>query len=577
MEPTTQKGHPKGLYVLFVTEMWERFSYYGMRAIFTLFLTKALLFDKAFGSQIYGSYTGLVYLTPLLGGYIADKYWGNRKSIITGGLLMALGQFLMFGSASIYHNPGTASLIMYTGLAFLILGNGFFKPNISTMVGQLYPKGDKRVDAAFTIFYMGINLGAFFSPLICGGLGDTGNPADFKWGFLAAGIGMLLSLTLFIWLKNHYIVTPEGEQIGTKPNKARGVADMDGAIKEVKSDFSGGQIAMWVGIAVVLYLIFNFAAGMDFIGSFIFSLTIAAPGLIVSDKSLSKQERERIWVIYVVAFFVIFFWSAFEQAGASLTYFASDQTDRVIGKTISKGLGSVICVIVAAIFGYLFFKVATKMKNEKAGVKEIFLILLGAIITACIYAIIRFPEGGLQLNEVPASFFQSINAVAIVILAPLFAMLWTFLGKRNLEPASPYKQAIGLFLLAVGYMVIAMGVKDVQPGVKVSMLWLFSLYILHTFGELCLSPIGLSMVNKLSPVKFASLLMGVWFLSTASANKFAGMLSALYPDGKTTSFLGYQMSNLYDFFMLFVFMAGIAAVILFFLSKKLLKMMHGIE
>ena len=210
--PSTSNGHPKGLYVLFVTEMWERFSYYGMRALFVLFMTKALLIDKALASDIYGSYTGLVYLTPLIGGYMADRYWGNRKSIVIGGILMAIGQFFMFISGSVYQSA-SAPAFMFTGLALLIVGNGFFKPNISTMVGQLYPEGDKRVDSAFTIFYMGINLGAFIAPLLCGYLGDTGNQADFKWGFLAAGIGMILSLILFITLKNKYIVTPEGEQI----------------------------------------------------------------------------------------------------------------------------------------------------------------------------------------------------------------------------------------------------------------------------------------------------------------------------------------------------------------------------
>src|SRR5665213_677597 len=189
MSETAQRGHPKGLYVLFITEMWERFSYYGMRALFILFMGKALLFDKTLSSQIYGSYTGLVYLTPLIGGYMADRYWGNRKSIIIGGILMAIGQFFMFLAGTFYANIGFASILMFSGLAFLIFGNGFFKPNISTMVGQLYPKGDKRIDSAFTIFYMGINLGAFIAPLLCGGLGDTGNPADFKWGFLAACIG----------------------------------------------------------------------------------------------------------------------------------------------------------------------------------------------------------------------------------------------------------------------------------------------------------------------------------------------------------------------------------------------------
>ena len=191
-------SHPKGLYVLFVTEMWERFSYYGMRAIFVLFLTKALLYDKAFGSEIYGSYTGLVYLTPLIGGYVADRYWGNRRSIVFGGILMAIGQFFMFMSGSFFEELELARVLMMVGLTSLIIGNGFFKPNISTMVGQLYPEGDKRIDSAFTIFYMGINLGAFFAPLVCGFLGDTGNPADFKWGFLAAGVGMICSLILFL-------------------------------------------------------------------------------------------------------------------------------------------------------------------------------------------------------------------------------------------------------------------------------------------------------------------------------------------------------------------------------------------
>jgi POT family proton-dependent oligopeptide transporter len=569
----TPKGHPKGLYVLFVTEMWERFSYYGMRAIFTLFMTKALLFDKGRGSEIYGSYTGLVYLTPLIGGYVADRFWGNRKSIIFGGALMAAGQFMMFLSGTFYKEVGLATTLMYGGLGLLIFGNGFFKPNISTMVGQLYPVGDKRVDSAFTIFYMGINLGAFFAPLVCGFFGDTGSPADFRWGFLAACIGMILSLILFILLKDKYIVTPEGVQIGDKPNTAREVK-VEGA-PAAKSSMMPALI--WSGIGLVLAGIFYFAAGMDVIGTFIFTLTIVAPGYIISDPSLTTTERQRILVIYIVAFFVIFFWAAFEQAGASLTYFAEEQTNReLFGKTI------------------------------------------------------------------PASFFQAINAVAIVLLAPAFVGLWSALGKKNLEPASPYKQALGLFLLALGYVVIAMGVKGLAPGVRVSMMWLISLYTIHTLGELCLSPIGLSMVNKLAPVRFASLLMGVWFLSTSAANKFAGTLSGLYPEpvvavatvekletekavalfpkeydkqkrkvndvpviamelvqlgeikdeavkgqiktvmetnlvDNAKSFLGFKISTLYDFFMVFVVMAGASSVVLFLLSKKLLEWMHGVR
>ena len=457
----SDKSHPKGLYVLFVTEMWERFSYYGMRALFVLFMTKALLFDKALGSEIYGSYTGLVYLTPLLGGYMADRYWGNRKSIIIGGILMAIGQLFMFFAGTYYQEVNIAAPLMFTGLGFLIIGNGFFKPNISTMVGQLYPAGDKRVDSAFTIFYMGINLGAFIAPLLCGYLGDTGNAADFRWGFMAACVGIIVSLILFITLKNKYLVTPTGEQIGEKPNSSREVKSET----EVATPVNYTAMVIWAAVFGGLLYLFRFQAEMDWIGSFIFALTIAAPGYIITDPTLSKVERQRIWVIYIAAFFVIFFWAAFEQAGASLTYFAEEQTNREIFGTV-----------------------------------------------------------------VPTSYFQSINAVAIVIFAPLFVWLWGWMGKKNMEPASPFKQAMGLFLLAMGYLVIAFGVKGIDPSTKLSMVWLVSLYTIHTFGELCLSPIGLSMVNKLAPVKLASLLMGVWFLSTAAANKFAGTLSALYPE-----------------------------------------------
>jgi proton-dependent oligopeptide transporter, POT family len=214
MEKSSKLKHPEGLFVLFFTEMWERFSYYGMRAILVLYMTKALFFEKAAASNVYGSFTGLVYLTPLIGGYIADRYWGNRRSILAGGILMAIGQLLMFFSASNYQNVDLANILMWFGLTALIIGNGFFKPNISTLVGQLYPKGDSRLDAAFTLFYMGINLGAFFSPIVCGVLGDTGDPADFKWGFMAAAVGMIIGVISFEVMKKKYLVTPEGEAVG---------------------------------------------------------------------------------------------------------------------------------------------------------------------------------------------------------------------------------------------------------------------------------------------------------------------------------------------------------------------------
>lgn len=495
------QGHPKGLYLLFMTEMWERFSYYGMRAIFMLYMTKMLLMGDAEASNIYGSYGGLVYLTPLLGGYLSDRFLGNRRSIEIGGLLMAIGQFIMFFSAST--TGGTAVTLMWLGLTMLIVGNGFFKPNISTMVGQLYTKGDRRVDSAFTVFYMGINLGAFFAPLVCGYLAEN---IDFKWGFLVAGIGMIIGLITFITQKNKYLHDADQQPIGMPTNK-----------------FGIAQWGIVAGAIALIFFLMNFktmfASDLDVIGYLIYGAMIVMPLIILTDKSLAKDERDRIMVIFILAFFVIFFWSAFEQAGASLTIFADRNTDRHI-------------------FGW----------------------------------------------EMPASWFQSVNALAILALAPVFSALWLKLGNRNMEPTSPKKMALGLALVALGYVVIAFGVKGVGDTTRISMFWLLSLYVIHTMGELCLSPIGLSMVSKLAPLRFSSMLMGTWFLANAAANKFAGTLSALIPGGgesgegaKVTSFLGYEITNLFDFFLLFVVMCGVAAAILFVMSRWLEKKMHGVN
>jgi POT family proton-dependent oligopeptide transporter len=507
--------HPKGLYLLFATEMWERFSYYAMRGIFVLFLTKALLFDKAFASNLYGSFTGLVYLTPLIGGYIADRYWGNRRSILHGGLLMSVGQFCLFLSAFFYTQVELAKIFLYAGLLLLIIGNGFFKPNISTMVGQLYSENDVRKDSAYTIFYMGINVGALFSPLVAGTLGETGDPSDFKWGFLSACIGMLVSTVIFYILKNKYLINPDGNAIGIEPNisqESQRVIQKDHSpvLKKSLTEY-----ILWSIGEIILFLIFFLGADFDFVGAAIFSLCIIVPAFIITDRSLTKTERKKVWVIYIIAFFSIFFFSAFEQAGVSLTFFADEQINR-------------------SVLGW----------------------------------------------EMPASYFQSINPLFIVILAPGFSLLWLFLNKKNIKLSSPAKQAIGLVLLSVGFLVISLGIKNIEPGMKISMFWLIALYFIITMGELCLSPIGLSLVNRLAPVRFASLLMGVWFLSSATANKFAGTLSALYPefdnDGnvqKVSSLFGYQIDSLYDFFIIFVVMAGLASILLFFMTRRLEKMM----
>lgn len=461
-----KEGHPKGLYLLFVTEMAERFSYYGMRAVFTLYMVAAL-FTMESASEIYGYYTGLVYLTPLLGGYIADRYWGNRRSIIVGGMLMAFGQFLMFLSASFVQpaikeaegmidptvNNQLAIICMMGGLFFLILGNGFFKPNISTMVGSLYRPDDQRKDSAFTIFYMGINVGATLGPLTCGIFeGDYLNPMRFKWAFLCACIAMLASTLIFYLLKNKYLMDYEGNAIGTKPKL------------QEKTE----------------------------------------------RQQLTRKEKQHIVVIFIIAAFVIFFWAVYEQAGVSLTYFADQQTDRHI-------------------FGW----------------------------------------------EMPTSYFQSFPAIFVVLLAPFMNLVWEVLRRFGHEPSSVMKQAIGLAFLSIGYMLIAFGVKDLGPNVKVSMLWLTGLYFIHTLGELSLSPIGLSLVSKLSPKHLASLMMGIWFMSTAVSNMLAGQLATLYPDGSSKSLFGIiEIASLHDFFMMFVVLSGVAAIALACISPLLNRMMR---
>ena len=507
--------HPKGLYLIFATSTAERFSYYGMRAIFILFLTQALLFDKEAAASIYGSYTGLVYLTPLIGGYIADKYWGIRRSVRWGAVMMALGQFLMFASASMLDAVQLSHWLMYGGLALLILGNGCFKPTVSSLVGQLYEPGDKRLDSAYTIFYMGVNVGSFLAPLVCGYFGETGNPEDFKWGFFIAGVVTLLTIALFETQKNKYLIGPDGQQLGIIPDALK---EQPQATQEAKQPVTGKgkqqRNYLLLGIlTLALATFFYWCFGNDWVSIGIFTACIVFPVSILLEGSLTKIERDRIFVIYIIAFFVIFFWAAYEQAGASLTLFAAEQTDRVI-------------------LGW----------------------------------------------EMPASWIQSFNPFFVVILAAIMPGIWNVLGKRGMEPASPTKQAIGLLLLSLGYLVICFGVKDVQPGVKVSLLWLTGLYFIHTMGEICLSPIGLSMVNKLTPARFASLMMGIWYLSTATANKFAGMLGGLYPEeGKVKALFGYRIETMFDFFMVFVIMSATASLILFLLSKKLQKIMHGVE
>ena len=569
-EVVVKQGHPKGLWVLFGTEMWERFNFYGMRAILTLFMVNSLLIKEADAAILYGGFLALCYLTPLLGGFISDKYIGNRYSIMLGGTLMAIGQFLLFISASTFDSSlGSAKIFMWVALFVIIFGNGFFKPNISSMVGSLYPKQEKsKLDSAFTIFYMGINIGAFLGQFICPWVGDV-KDADtgirdifaFKWGFLAASIAMIIGTITFFVLKNKYVVTPEGRPIGDLPKNSVNDDFEEGETQTAK--FTGKAIGIAVVLFAALFFIFRFILVGEFgfsavemgqlikglIYPFIYAAGISLAYLIMSSAE-NKVERQRIWVIYIVSFFIIFFWAAFEQAGSSLTFIADNQTDR-------------------SIFGW----------------------------------------------NMPPSMVQIFNGLFVVALALPFSLLWDKLRAKGKEPVSPLKQAIGLALIALSYFIIAHNVKDLGNTGLLAIKWLMLLYLIQTMGELCLSPIGLSLVGKLAPKRFASLLYGVFFISNAAGYALAGSLGAIIPatgdkfqkaetigvnlqdvlDKKValtaeqvalfekeqlpveyTSFAGFEIHNLYEFFMVFVVLCGIAAIILAFLSPRLKKMMNGL-
>jgi POT family proton-dependent oligopeptide transporter len=578
-------GHPKGLRVLFTTEMWERFNFYGMRTILTLFLAEALMMGDENASIIYGGYLGLCYLTPMLGGYLSDKYLGNRNSILIGGVLMAVGQMLLFFSASSFGaNLDLAKTLMWVALLFLIFGNGFFKPNISSMVGQLYPPENRsKLDQAFTIFYMGINIGAFLGQLICPLVGDVKTDvvgADgivtsvrdlgaFKWGFLAAGIAMIIGTITFYFLKDKYVVTPDGKPIGAKPSLHKSDDN------EPQAHFSKQSVIILIVSLIVTYFLFQYiswdkdrmpmtGSGLGayfsalatspiktFIYPFIYAAAVSLGIFILTDKSLTKVETQRILVLYIVAFFVIFFWAAFEQSGSSLTFIADKQTDTTI-------------------LGW----------------------------------------------KMPPSMVQIFNGIFVVIFAVPFSMMWNWMQKRNIEPMSTVKQAMGLALIGLGYFIIATQVKDLGTTGKIGVIWLIILYLMHTWGELCLSPIGLSLVAKLAPKRFASLLMGVWFIGNAAGYALTGTLGALLPptgdkfekasakgidlqgilDGKISasadqlktlsemkiasvypSFAGFHITNLYQFFMLFVVLCLGAAVLLYALTPLIKKMTHGVK
>ena len=454
-------GHPRGLGLLAAAEMWERFSYYGMRAILVLYLTKALGWSGQDASRLYGAYTGAVYLTPMIGGYLADRFLGTRRSLVIGGVIIAIGHFLLAVDDMTF---------FYAGLIAVVIGTGFFKPNVSTMVGQLYAEGDVRRDAGFTIFYSCFNFGAFLAPLICGFLAED---PRFGWhiGFGAAGVGMVLGLIVYLVGRDKYL-----PGIGLVPDHARD-AETRAEIGELAIPTYGrnavlgatggvliatlASIKTWSVIGIPAWL-FSLSGMM----SMLYGVIIGA-AFTVALLGTKGEERDRVWALVLVSFFVVFFWLVFEQAGSSLTLFADRDTDLTSG---------------AWLFG---------------------------------------------LDRIPASWFQSIQPLCIILLGPFAGWFWLYLNKRGKEPATSMKMVYGLFLAGLGFFLLYFAGRAVDAGDKVSPLWLVGAYLCHSFGEIALYPVGLSYVTKVAPVQFVSLLMGTWFLAISAANFLGGFLAGL--------------------------------------------------
>ena len=505
----TWLGHPRGLFVLFLVEMWERFSYYGMRALLFLYLVTSVndgnpgrgwSTERAGG--LYGWYTGMAYLLPIVGGLIADKLIGTHRSMIVGSLVIALGHVVLAvsGIGALAHNEVGLSLFVL-GLALVVIGTGHFKPNVSVMVDRLYPAGDARRDGAFTIFYMGINVGAFLGPLICSYLGEK---VGWHWGFGAAAVGMVAGLVVYLFAKPCYL-----PHIGSAPEGRRNHAPLI-MLASVATAIAVAAL-FHVGTLASLAAMFDRFVGLSpgfIIGALTLAILAAAVWFV---QSQAPDDRGPVTAILLFVLFNAVFWLAYEQAGSSLNLFAFERTDRDIAGWV-----------------------------------------------------------------MPAGWFQSLGALLVIVLAPLFAVTWSVLARRNANPSQPVKLAMGLVFLGIGYVFMVLGSTGTSVA-KASMFWLTATYFWHTAGELCMSPTGLSFLTRVAPIRSVSLLMGIWFLSNAVANKVGGQIAGQI-DRLASGEIRLPWSHwfspgeLSDFFLFFVFLsvgAGIVVLILTPLLKRL--------
>lgn len=496
-------GHPEGLFFLFFTEMWERFSYYGMRSLLVLFLVSSAVqggwgWDRADALSLYGSYTFWVYVTGILGGYLADKVFGARKAVIIGGFVISAGHIFM---------TMDTHYTFYIGLALIVAGTGLFKPNISTIVGQLYGKGeveDEKRDSGYTMFYMGVNSGAFFGMALCGYIGEK---ISWQYGFGLAGFFMILGALQFYFVQGVF-------------------GDIGGVVKD-------------------------------------------APVAQIEETAPAHVERDRLIAIGIFSAVTVFFWMAFEQAGGSMTIFASDYTNRTLeGSTglIFKIVNTLLLIVPTMVLTWVLYTL------NRATVKRYLLsnILIGLCFVAVWGLLLWMLGREFQADSavIPATWFGILNSFFIIILAPAFSKLWQDYWKPN----GPVKFAAGLVLLGLGFGVLAYGAAGIPSGARtasVSMIWLVLAYLFHTMGELCISPVGLSYLSKLAPRRLLGMMFGVWFIMTAIGNKIAGMTGSLIDQISTT----YSMSS---FFLIFTILPIAAGVGMILINKWMLRKMHGV-
>lgn len=579
-------GHPSGLFVLFFTEMWERFSYYGMRALLVMFLTASIMdegwgWPKEHAYALFGSYTALVYLSTMLGGYFADKVWGYRKAVVVGAVLMTLGH----GSMAL-----ETTWSIYLGLALLVFGSGFFKPNMTSIISHMYKNHEEKKDGAYTIFYMGVNAGAFLGILLCGYLGEK---VGWSIGFGLAGIFMLFGMLQFWFSQNIF------GDIGLKPEKLDPPVNIEAKKEETLDQmeepaekgkdsipFSSWQLGL-IGLMSILGLVwvindplskiyginvldFNILGIQGALFTILFALCSFIFLLVYRLLQYNKITRHKMIAVSFFAFLTIFFWAIFEQSPGTLTTFARDYTERALEGNAAltfKIFNSLITLvplgIISWVLGLLF------RKTFKTFTLASLILTLSFVIIWGISIWMLYVEFQQDVAEVPASWFSVLNSLFIITLAPLFSKWW----ESKYNPSANVKFGIGLSLLGLGMMCVAYGANGIKPGAEtasVSMIWLVLVYLFHTMGELCTSPVGLSYVSKLVPAKMIAFMYGVWYLAIAIGNKTAGIF------GESSETIAKEEGISYFFWILTIvpIALGLFSILLNPVIKKL---MHGIR